>query len=64
MLEHFNLELESLVAERTMGLMALKLADETRTPAAVIGGVSKRILEKGKVEADIERTSPQSSKKL
>ncbi len=53
MLEHFNLELESLVAERTMGLMALKLADETRTPAAVIGGVSKRILEKGKVEADI-----------
>ncbi len=51
MLERFNLELESVVAERTMSLMALKLADEVRTPAAVIGGLSRRIIEKEKLEA-------------
>ncbi len=52
MLERFNSELESLVAERTMNLLALKLADETRTPAAIIGGTSRRIIEKGGIRAE------------
>ncbi len=47
MLERFNQELETLVAERTMSLMSLKLADRVRTPAAVIGWTGKRILERG-----------------
>lgn len=46
MLERFALELETLVAERTMGLVALKLADRVRTPAAVIGLTGKKIIEK------------------
>jgi PAS domain S-box-containing protein len=54
MLERFNLELESLVAERTMNLLALKLADEVRTPAAVIGGMSKRILEQEELKAKVK----------
>lgn len=44
MLERFNQELETLVAERTMSLMALRLADRVRTPASIIGLLGKRIL--------------------
>jgi PAS domain S-box-containing protein len=47
MLERFNRDLETLVSERTMSLMALKLADRVRNPAAVIGWTGKRILERG-----------------
>jgi PAS domain S-box-containing protein len=43
MLERFNQELEALVSERTMSLMALRLADRVRTPAAVIGWTGKRL---------------------
>ncbi len=46
MLERFNQELETLVSERTMSLMALRLADRVRTPAAVIGWTGKRLLGK------------------
>ncbi|HLE18320.1 MAG TPA: PAS domain S-box protein, partial [Syntrophales bacterium] len=46
MLERFNQELETIVAERTMNLMALKLADSVRNPAAVIGWTGRKILEK------------------
>lgn len=45
-LERFTQELESLVAERTMNLMALKLADQVRNPATVIRWTCRRILEK------------------
>jgi signal transduction histidine kinase len=45
-LEEFNQEMETLVAERTMGLMALTLADRVRNPAAAIGGIGRRLLEK------------------
>lgn len=45
-LEEFNQEMETLVAERTMGLMALTVADRVRNPAAAIGGTGRRLLEK------------------
>lgn len=41
-----NEQMETLVAERTMGLMALTVADKIRNPAFVIGCHCKRILEK------------------
>ncbi len=46
LLEEFNQEIESLVAERTMGLMALTVADKIRNPASVIGLTCKRIIDK------------------
>lgn len=46
MLERFNLELETLVAERTTSLMALQLADRVRNPATVIRWTCRKILEK------------------
>jgi PAS domain S-box-containing protein len=48
-LTELNQELETIGAERTMSLMALTVADRVRNPATVIGGISKRILEKEKV---------------
>jgi signal transduction histidine kinase len=46
LLEEYNQEIEALVSERTMGLMALSIADKIRNPATVIGLTSKRLLEK------------------
>lgn len=46
LLEEFNEEIETLVEERTMSIMALTLADKIRNPAAVIGITCRRILEK------------------
>lgn len=46
LLEEYNQEIETLIAERTMSLMALTLADKIRNPASVIGLTCKRILEK------------------
>jgi signal transduction histidine kinase len=46
LLEEYNQEIETLVAERTMSLMALTLADKIRNPTAVIGLTCKRMLEK------------------
>ncbi|HTZ17453.1 MAG TPA: HAMP domain-containing sensor histidine kinase, partial [Dissulfurispiraceae bacterium] len=43
-LTELNQELEDIVAERTMSLMALTVADKVRNPAAVIGIVCKRVL--------------------
>ncbi|MFI5294309.1 MAG: sensor histidine kinase [Thermodesulfovibrionales bacterium] len=45
-LTELNQELETMVAERTMSLMALTVADRVRNPAAVIGWTCKKILEK------------------
>ncbi len=47
MLERFSLELEALVAERTMSLLALRLADRVRTPASVIGLLGKKVIARG-----------------
>ena len=46
MLGRFNQELESLVAERTMNLLAMTLADRVRNPASVIGATANRVLRK------------------
>ncbi len=48
-LQELNQELETLMAERTMSLMALTVADRVRNPAAVIGLTCRRILEKEEV---------------
>jgi signal transduction histidine kinase len=44
-LTELNHDLETLVAERTMSLMALTVADKVRNPASVIGWNCRRILE-------------------
>ncbi len=49
LLEEYNQEIETLVAERTMGLMSLTLADKIRNPAAVIGLTCRRMIEKEEV---------------
>ncbi len=41
-----NKELETLVAERTMALMGLTVADRVRNPAVLIGALCKRIVRK------------------
>ncbi len=46
LLEEFNQEIESIVAERTMSLMALTVADKIRNPASVIGLTCNRIMAK------------------
>lgn len=45
-LERFTQELETLVTERTMGLLALTLADRVRNPASVIRLTCRRLLER------------------
>jgi PAS domain S-box-containing protein len=58
MLERFNQELETLVAERTMNLLAMTLADRVRNPASVIGATASRVLRKaecsGKAQGSFE----------
>ncbi len=46
LLEEYNQEIETLIAERTMSLMALTLADKIRNPASVIGLICRRMLDK------------------
>lgn len=53
-LTELNQELETLVAERTMSLMALTVADKVRNPAAVIGWSCKRMLQKEKFPEKIQ----------
>jgi PAS domain S-box-containing protein len=45
-LTELNREIETLVAERTMALMGLTVADRVRNPTFLIGFACKRILEK------------------
>lgn len=52
-LEDLNQALETLISERTMSLMALTVADKVRNPATVIGGISKRLIEKEEVSEKI-----------
>lgn len=46
-LEEFNQAMETIVAERTMNLMALTLADRVRNPATIIAWMSKKMMGKG-----------------
>jgi len=45
-LEELNAEVETLITERTMGIMALTVADRVRNPATTIAWTCKRMLEK------------------
>ncbi len=49
MLERFSQQMQSLIAERTISLLALRLADRVRNPAAVIGWTGKRLLKQAEV---------------
>ena len=49
-LEEFNQALETIVAERTMSLMALTVADKVRNPATVIAWLSHKMMERGMPE--------------
>ena len=53
-LTDLNRELVDLVAERTLALMGLTVADKVRNPVMVIGCTCKRILAKEKVSGKIE----------
>jgi signal transduction histidine kinase len=44
-LEEFNREIETLISERTMNLMALTVADRVRNPATIIGRLCRKMLE-------------------
>ncbi len=52
-LTEMNKELETLVAERTMALMGLTVADQVRNPAAVIGCTCKRVLAKDSLSSEL-----------
>lgn len=54
-LTELNREMDALVAERTISLMALTVADRVRNPASVIGGVCKRIIKKENIPADMTK---------
>jgi two-component system sensor kinase FixL len=56
MLERFNQELETLVAERIMNLLAMTLADRVRNPAMVIGATANRALRKGESSEKAKET--------
>jgi putative two-component system response regulator len=53
-LEEFNQEMETLIAERTMNLMALTVADRVRNPATVIGYMGKRMLQRKDISEDFK----------
>lgn len=53
MLEQFSREVETLVSERTLSLMGLKLADRVRTPSAVIGLNARKVLDREEVAGKV-----------
>jgi signal transduction histidine kinase len=65
-LAELNQEIETIVAERTMSLMALTVADSIRNPAAVIGWTCRKIAEKAdlpeKMQEVIKDIMDQSAK--
>lgn len=54
-LASLNSELESIASERSLNLMALRVADKVRNPASVIGAIARRLIESPEM--------PQGSKK-
>ncbi len=55
-LTELNHELEALIAERTMSLMALTVADRVRNPATVIGWTCKRMLKDEEVPVKLSES--------
>ncbi len=53
LLEEFNQEIESLVSERVMSLMALTIADKIRNPISIIGMTCNRVFKKGEIPGDL-----------
>ncbi len=53
LLEEFNREVEALITERTMNLMAMTVADKVRNPAIIIGRIAKKLSEKNNISPDI-----------
>ena len=57
-LMNLNRDMESIIAERTMNLIALSVADRVRNPAAAVAGTINRILKKEELPAPLrERLS-------
>ncbi len=54
LLEEFNQEIETLISERTMNLMALTVADRVRNPATVIGFIGKKMLQRKDISQDFK----------
>jgi len=54
LLEEFNQEIENLISERTMNLMALTVADRVRNPATVIGYIGKKMLQRKDISKDFK----------
>jgi len=52
LLEEFNQQIENLISERTMNLMALTVADRVRNPATVIGYIGKKMLQRSDISKD------------
>ena len=55
-LTELNEDIGTLVAERTMALMGLTVADRVRNPAFFMGGACRRMLDKGMVSGKAEET--------
>jgi len=55
-LTELNQELETMVAERTMSLLALTVADRVRNPAAIIGWMSSRLLKEEGVSSTLRES--------
>jgi signal transduction histidine kinase len=53
LLEVCNLEMETVVSERAMSLMALTVADRVRNPATTIGQTCRRLLEKETLSSSV-----------
>ena len=63
---NLNKELQDLVAERTMAILGLSVADKVRNPVAIIGCICRRLLKKEKLseraEEDIKDTVEECKK--
>lgn len=44
---NLNRDMEDIVAERTMSIICLRVADRIRNPVTVIGGIGRQLLKKG-----------------
>jgi signal transduction histidine kinase len=53
LLEEMNLQIESLISERSMNLMALTVADRVRNPATVIGLTCRQMLGGGPLPDEV-----------
>ena len=52
---NLNREMEDIVAERTMGMVGLRIADRIRNPVTVIGGLCRQVYKKEMDDASKEK---------